>query len=152
LFEKFKDLLAGASGQVAHDKKADTTLRIQIATAVILLEVAYADEELSQSEQARIEEILRKRFQIDQESIGELLQIAEEKRRGSIDIWHFTKIINENFSDEEKYRIIETVWQVIYADGRLDKYEDYIVHKLSNMLHIPHSRMIEAKLKFLPDT
>jgi uncharacterized tellurite resistance protein B-like protein len=46
--------------------------------------------------------------------------------------------------------VMENIWRVIYADGRLDKYEDHIVHKLATILRIPHSRMIEAKLKYLP--
>ena len=125
-------------------------MRVPIATAVILLEVAHADGDFSQEEQNRIVEILKREFHLDDEELQEILHLSDEERKESIDIWHFTKIINDQYSDEEKYRIIESVWRVIYADGHLDKYEDCIVHKLSNLLHIPHDKMIQAKLKFLP--
>jgi uncharacterized tellurite resistance protein B-like protein len=149
MFEKIKQFLS------THEEKEfderESKRRIQIATAVVLLEVAYADEEFSDAERVQVVTILKEQFSLDDESVEELLQISEEKLKHSIDIWHFTEIINENYSDDEKYLVIETVWRVIYADGRLDKYEDYIVHKLARVLHIPHSRMIEAKMKFVQD-
>ncbi len=151
MFEKFQNLFSSPPESKAADHKESLSKRIRIATAVILLEVANADDEFSQEEQCRIVDILKSDFSLDDESVHELLQISDERRNGSIDIWHFTNIINENYSDEEKLRVIENVWQVIYADGRLDSYEDYIVHKLSSLLHIPLKKMIEAKLKFLPD-
>jgi uncharacterized tellurite resistance protein B-like protein len=149
MFEKIKQFLS------THEEKEfderESKRRIQIATAVVLLEVAYADEEFSDAERVQVVTILKEQFSLDDESVNELLLISEEKLKHSIDIWHFTEIINENYSDDEKYLVIETVWRVIYADGRLDKYEDYIVHKLARVLHIPHSRMIEAKMKFVQD-
>ena len=149
MFNRLKSVLAGTSGVDKRDR-IDEERRIQIATAVILLEVAHADEEFSKSEHARIIDILRTQFSLDEESVQELMQVSDEELRKSIDLWHFTEIINNNYSTEEKYQVIEEVWQVIYADGRLDKYEDYVVHKLARVLHISHERMIEAKMKFLP--
>jgi uncharacterized tellurite resistance protein B-like protein len=149
MFEKLKGFLA--VHEEAELDEPERERRIQIATAVILLEVAYSDEEFSDTERTQIVDILKEQFSLDDESVGELLRISEEKLKHSIDIWHFTEIINENYSDDEKYLVIETVWRVIYADGRLDKYEDYIVHKLARVLHIPHNRMIEAKMKFIRD-
>ena len=118
---------------------------------MILLEVAHADEDFGESEREHILDILKNQFSLDEESVHELVQVSEEQLRRSIDIWHFTEIINNSYDSEEKYRVIEKVWQVIYADGRLDKYEDYIVHKLARILHISHAQMIEAKMKYLPE-
>lgn len=151
MFDKIRNMLTDRK-EPDHDVRVgDQKRRIQIATAVILLEVAYADYEFSTDERERIVRILKDEFSLDDESVLELLQIYEERRRKSIDIWHFTEIINRNFSEEEKCRIIDTVWQVIYADGKLDKYEDYLVHKLSTILHLSHQQMIEAKLRHLPE-
>ena len=150
MFNRLKSALAGTS-DVENRDRVDKERRIQIATAVVLLEVAHADEEFSKSEHARIIDILRTQFNLDEESVQELMQVSDEELRKSIDLWHFTEIINNNYSAEEKYQVIEMVWQVIYADGRLDKYEDYVVHKLARVLHISHERMIEAKMKFLPE-
>jgi len=151
MFDRLKSVLTGTP---SGDRKGDNLgeeQRIQVATAVILLEVAHADEDFSESEREHILDILKNQFSLDEESVHELVQVSEEQLRRSIDIWHFTEIINNSYDSEEKYRVIEKVWQVIYADGRLDKYEDYIVHKLARILHISHAQMIEAKMKYLPE-
>ena len=148
MFEKLRDIFFTQEGVVPA---ADTSRRIQVATAVMLLEVANADEEFSDIERESIIGILKDNFDLSNEEVQELISVTDAERKGSVDMWHFANVINENYSDQEKYIIMENIWKVIYADGRLDKYEDHIVHKLANILHIPHNKMIEAKLKYLPN-
>jgi uncharacterized tellurite resistance protein B-like protein len=149
MFERLESVFdshgASQSGIVEDD-----TQRIRIATAVILLEVANSDDEFSDSELDTVVSILKDNFRLSDEEVAELLAVSNEEREGSVDMWHFANIINENYTEQEKYTVMENIWRVIYADGRLDKYEDHIVHKLATILLIPHSRMIEAKLKYLP--
>ncbi len=147
----FKNLLSKIQNNSA-EKPEELSSRIQVATAVILLEVAHADDDFSTEERDRIIDILREEFQLGEEEVAELIEASDQKRKGTVDLWHFTRIINDTFDDTEKSRIIDYIWQVIFADGKLDKYEDYIVHKLATILHIPHSTMIQAKLKHLPET
>ena len=64
-----------------------------------------------------------------------------------MDLWEFTDLINENYSRAEKKEILEAAWRVIYADDRLDKYEDHFVHKLAKLLRFEHRDLIDAKLK-----
>ena len=145
LFERLKPSPAGEK-----ESESEREDRVRIATAVVLLETAHADEEFDETEQNRIMDMLGERFGLDEGSVHELLKAADEHRVRSIDIWHYTELINNNFTMDEKLGVIDMIWQVIYADGRLDKYEDYLVHKLSRVLHIPHDKMIEAKLRHLP--
>jgi uncharacterized tellurite resistance protein B-like protein len=125
----------------------DEQERIQIATCVILIEIAKSDNAFSSIEKATIEAILKKEFQISKEAIEDLVKIAKTKREESIDLWEFTHLINENYSKEEKKNIVEAAWKVIYADEKLDSYEDHLVHKLARLLRLDHSDLIEAKLK-----
>lgn len=127
----------------------DNAQRIQTATCAILLEMANCDEEFSDTEKNNIISILKKTFQLSDKSVNELIETSNKKRKESTDMWHFTHIINENYSIEDKIRVIETMWNVIYADGKLDKHEDYLVHKLSNLLRLTHKQLIDAKIKIL---
>lgn len=151
MFDRLKGILTGTPRDGQRVNEADSEQRLQVATAVILLEVAHADEEYSESEQESILQILKDQFNLDRQSVQELLLVSEEQQRRSIDLWYFTEIINKNYNTGEKCRIIEKVWQVIYADGKLDKYEDHIVHKLARILNLSHAQMIEAKMKHLPE-
>ena len=130
-------------------QERDEFERIQVATCALLLEVAKSDYEFSSMEKTTIAAILKKDFQISAEAIEELMEIAKMQRKESIDLWEFTHLINENYSNEEKIKVVEAAWKVIYADKKLDKYEDHLVHKLARLLRLRHSDLIEAKLRVL---
>jgi uncharacterized tellurite resistance protein B-like protein len=129
------------------DADASPEERVRLATCVLLLEVAGSDDEFSPAECGRVIGILRDRFDLPQEDAEELVQVAQERRAESYDLFRFTTQINENCGKDEKKRIIEEVWRVIYADGRLDGHEDYMVHKMARLLNLNHPELIEAKLR-----
>lgn len=121
--------------------------RVRTAACVILLEVAGADDEFSPEECRRVLEALRRRFGISQEEAEELLETAQAKSDAGGGLFRYTSEINACCSPEEKQRIIEEAWRVIYADGALDAHEDYVVHKLARLLNLTHPQLIEAKMK-----
>ena len=124
-------------------KREDSAERIQVATCALLLEVANSDDEFSDIEEGNIIQILKRDFGLSDEYAKELIQLSDMERKESIDLWQFTHLINEYYSLEEKIKIIEMVWKVIYADGKLDKYEDHLAHKLSNLLQLSHKQLIK---------
>ncbi|MCK4930750.1 MAG: TerB family tellurite resistance protein [Candidatus Aminicenantes bacterium] len=123
--------------------------RIQIASCVILLEVAKFDFDFSSIEKETTKAILKNEFAIPEDAIEDLMKISEEKREDSVDLWEFTNVINQNFSREEKIKIIEAAWKIIYADDKLDKYENHYVHVLADLLRLRHDELIDAKLNVL---
>lgn len=123
--------------------------RIQIASCVILLEVAKFDFDFSSIEKETTKAILKNEFAIPEDAIEDLMKISEEKREDSVDLWEFTNVINKNFSREEKIKIIEAAWKIIYADDKLDKYENHYVHVLADLLRLRHDELIDAKLNVL---
>ncbi|MBN1224573.1 MAG: TerB family tellurite resistance protein [Candidatus Aminicenantes bacterium] len=123
--------------------------KTHIATCAILLEIAKSDYEFSTVEKETTQAILKNEFGIPEEDIEDLMKIAAEKREDSVDLWEFTNLINQNFSKEEKLKIIESAWKIIYADDKLDKYEDHLVHVLAKLLRLDHEDLIEAKLGIL---
>lgn len=130
----------------------DETERLQIATCVLLVEAAKTDEEFSAVEEDIITGILQNEFQLSQEAVKDLMDIAHAEREESVDVYEFTRLINEHYSRQEKMKIMEYIWRVIYADARLDKYEDYLAHKLGKLLRLHHHEMIDAKLSVLAES
>jgi uncharacterized tellurite resistance protein B-like protein len=120
---------------------------ILVATCALLLEMAAVDGEFSDEEQGIILSILRNDHHLCSSEATEIIKSAQAQRERSIDLWQFTKLINQNYSEEDKIRIMEMIWRVIYADGKLDGHEDYLVHNLANLFRLSHSQLIEAKLK-----
>ena len=132
-----------------NKKPGNTPHDIRIATCAILLEMAKIDGEFSESEREDIFSIIKKRFDLSDDHILELITVSEEELKGSIDLWKFTNLINQNYSIDEKLQIIEIIWQVTYSDGKLDQHEDYLIHKLANLLRLSHKQLIDMKLKVL---
>jgi uncharacterized tellurite resistance protein B-like protein len=120
---------------------------VSIASCALLLEMAHADSEFSQSERDNIIAILQSSFDITEDNASELLNLADLERKESLDLWQFTNLINQNYSREEKIRVAETLWRVIYTDGKVDKHEEYLMRKLTFLLDLQHQDMIEAKFK-----
>ena len=130
-------------------KEEDRDERIQVAACALLLEVANSDDEFSDIERDNIVQILERDFELSDEYAKELMELSDKEREESIDLWQFTNLINQNYSTEEKIRIIEMIWEIVYTDGKLDQYEDYLVHKLGKLLRLTHKQLIDAKLKIL---
>ncbi|MFQ5901360.1 MAG: TerB family tellurite resistance protein [Thermodesulfobacteriota bacterium] len=130
-------------------KKKEEPHDIRVATCALLLEMANIDGEFSKEEQEKIISMLKKDFQLSDEYIPKLIESSHKKLKESIDLWQFTNLINQNYSSDEKIRIIEMIWKVVYTDKRLDKHEDYLVHKLAKLLRLSHKELIDAKLKVL---
>ncbi len=135
----------GASKE--ENNKEDAGHDTRVAAFALMLEMASADDEFSENEQNDIMEILKKEHGLEGDDAKALLEESKKKLDGSADLWQFTKLINTNYSKEEKIKVIEMVWQVVYSDGVLDKHEDYLVHKLGKLLRLSHKELIESKLK-----
>ena len=133
------------------DKRSKRPRDIRMATCALLLEMAKIDDQFSESERENIIRILKNNYNLPDDDVTALMEATEEGLKESIDLWRFTTLINKNYSIEEKIQIIEMVWKIAYADGRLEKHEDYLVHKMANLLRLDHKQLIEAKLKIIHD-
>ncbi len=135
-----------AAEEISH---ADIQTKLRIATCANMVEIANSDDEFTDDERARIVDSLSEEFDLSDEEAHELIEIAQERLEKSIDIWGFTKTINKVFTEDQKIRVLEAIWKVIYADGKLSQHEDSLVHKLSYLLGLKHNQLIDAKLKAL---
>jgi uncharacterized tellurite resistance protein B-like protein len=123
--------------------------KIYLATLALFLEMAQIDGEFSQEEINRITEIFTGEYGLKKDYLERLTRMAKQELKDSHDLWRFTNLLNRDLSRVEKIRIVELIWKIIYADGKLDRYEDYLIHKLARLLNLAHSDLIDAKLKIL---
>lgn len=120
--------------------------KLQIATCAILLEIANADNEFSAVERKKIIKVMQITFDIEREYVEELIELSEEKIKSSIGFFEFTTIINENFSNDEKYELLKNLWRLIYIDDTLNAHEDHLVKRIGKTLNMQHRDVISAKL------
>jgi uncharacterized tellurite resistance protein B-like protein len=149
MLNKIKDFF---TEKISIDKDSsglDIDRKIQIATCALLIEMASIDEEFNEDEKKRIISYFKANFGLGDIEVAELFELASRELSDSIDLWSFTSLINQNYSADQKLKVIEAIWEVIFADGALTAHEDYLVHKLYKMLELPHAKMIDVKLKVM---
>ncbi len=129
------------------DPAGASTREIRVAACALFLEMCRIDGEFCESERENILAILKRDYGVPGDQVADLVAASREKLDNSVDLWWFTDRINRNFSEEEKLRVVETLWRLAYADGSLDAHEDYLVHKLARLLRLSHRQLIDAKLK-----
>jgi len=118
---------------------------IRLATAVLMTEVARADYEYDESEFDLLLDLITNHFQIPPEDAGELANKAVDTVEDSVSLHSFTHLLNNRLSERERERIVSLLWQVAYADGRLDKYEDTLVLRISDLLYVSRGRVMRLK-------
>jgi uncharacterized tellurite resistance protein B-like protein len=129
----------GAVSTAGHD--------ILVATCALLVEIAQIDKTFTEDEMTTVLSILKEKYGLSKEHADALIAEAEKQLEESVDLWQFARLINENYSNEEKMEIIETLWRIVYVDGKMDQYEQYLMNKMKNLLRISHDQLIDAKLK-----
>jgi uncharacterized tellurite resistance protein B-like protein len=105
-----------------------------------------ADQILDESELEALKNTLQKDFLIDKGELDDLINQAKENVEDSTSLYEFTRDINDNFDASERVKLIESMWKIAYADGNIDKYEEHIIRKVSNLIYVAHSDFIKAKL------
>ncbi len=140
----------GKPGQKKSDAGEEKTEHdIRVATCALLVELARIDETFTRAEMDSILSILKDKYGLAGEYADALIAEAEKELDDSLDLWQFASLINQNYSNEEKIDIIETLWQVVYVDGKMDQHEHYLMNKLKNLLRLSQDQLIDAKLKVL---
>lgn len=118
----------------------------QLAAAALLFEVSRSDHDIDEAEKHSIEQIVRRKFDVSSEEVETLMDLAEQEVHDASSLFGFTSLINEQWSIDQRVHLAELMWQVAFADGRLDDHEVHLMRKIQKLLHIPHKRFIGAKL------
>jgi uncharacterized tellurite resistance protein B-like protein len=141
----FSPSASNGAGDLGHDTEHD----IRIATCALFLEMARIDETFTQDEMETVLSIMQEKYGLSSEYADALVAEADRELEQSVDLWQFARLINTNYSIDEKMEIIETLWRMVYVDGKMDEYEHYLMNKLKNLLRLSHDQLIGAKLKVL---
>ena len=118
---------------------------LRFATAVLLVEVARADHVFEKSELVRLLELIESHFALSPEDAADLIDSAADSAEDIVDLHDFTRLLHGHLADREKEQIVGMLWQIAYADGRLDKYENSLVLKISDLLYVSRGRVMRLK-------
>lgn len=118
---------------------------VLLSAIALLLEVSLADEIIDISEVETLKDVLLKEFDVDQTKIDDLISNAKKNQNSSTSLYEFTRKINDDYKFEDKKNLILSMWKIAFADGNIDKYEEYVIRKVSDLIYISHPDFIESK-------
>ncbi len=127
--------------------QADSTHATAVATAALLIEMVRMDGDVDAAERDAVMHAVRSKFGLAPDETETLFRLAEEEARQAVDYFQFTALLNRHFSAEQKERMIEHMWRVAYADAEVSAWEQHLVRKVADLLYVPHSAYIAAKLR-----
>ena len=119
--------------------------QVRTAAAALLVEIMVTDGLITEDEETTIKNLLENGFGLSQPEAEELFELAKQEVTEATSLYQFTGLVNEHFSASEKFDLLTQTWQVALADGALDKYEENLIRRLADLLHIRHSQFIKAK-------
>ncbi|MEZ5515086.1 MAG: TerB family tellurite resistance protein [Steroidobacteraceae bacterium] len=121
--------------------------RAHLAAAALLVEVVRSDERMSPTERQSILDSVQRKFSLTGDEARQLLELAELESREAHDLHQFTSQINNSFSEARKTQLLEELWRVAYADQALQDYEEHLIRRVADLLHLRHATFIATKLR-----
>ncbi len=143
LKELFESLLAPAGSQSPQEREHT----LQLATAVLLVEVMRVDGNMSTAQHGAIMAALRERFTLPDDALTQLVERALQVAETANDYYQFTSNMNEQFTQAQKIQVVESMWQVAYADAHLDENEISLIGKIAELLYVTQGEYIAAKMR-----
>lgn len=121
--------------------------RRELAVAVLLVEAAQVDRRVSAEERLAVAQLVRDRFALPQEDAAQLLEVAGGEFAAALDDWVFTQAVREGFSDGEREEILEMMWSVVYADGKLARFEELFMQRMAESLAVEAAAADRARIR-----
>ena len=146
MINKIKDLITKFGKEEEIQEESNLTL-LNNSCAALLVEIAFADKDFDETEKASLKQSLIETYAIDESDIEEIIRDAEDTVSESTSLYGYTSIVNTEFQYGDKLKLLRNLWKIAYADGYLDKYEEHLLRKISDLIHISHSDYINIKLE-----
>ncbi len=146
MINRIKALFAEPEGSKVEKHSVD---QIHLAAAALLVEAAHLDESYDEVERRAVVNVLKQEFELNDEECETLIEQAEAAQHEATDLYRFIRKFDSNFGHEERLRLIEMLWHVVYADGELHPYESNLIQRISGMLHVTDRERADARQRVL---
>jgi uncharacterized tellurite resistance protein B-like protein len=144
MLESLKNFLSDlAGGDKRQEAFADDDYRL--AAAALLVHVCTVDGDISAAERTRLHDVLKHRFDLDEAGTARLIDAAIAADNEAVDLYHFTNLINRSLDEDGRRRMVEMMWEMVFADGQADEFEDNIVWRAADLLGISSRDRIELR-------
>ena len=143
-FKTFFDQKLSPAGADNEDQKLKA---YELAGAALMVELMQSDHQLDERESEEFIRVLQETFDLDSEDVDEIAGLAHAQADHATSLYEFTRLINDHYSYQDKVQLIENLWRLAFADETLDKYEEGLIRRIADLIHVSHGDFIQAKLR-----
>ncbi|MGH1486686.1 MAG: TerB family tellurite resistance protein [Cellvibrionaceae bacterium] len=130
-----------------NDKPVLSAQDLHLATAALLVEVATIDQNFDEQEWKELQQLLMVQCELNPADAEALANQGKDASSNSSSLYEFTQLINKHCDYSQKIILVEGLWKIAFADGSLDKYEEHIIRRIADLIHVSHRDFIQAKIK-----
>lgn len=135
----FEQIGSGADVEVRDEKD------VRMISAALLTEVATVDQKLDERERQTLVQVLQQHYQLDADAAGELMENALAHREQATSLFEFTKTVNDQFSEKDKYLLVRQMWQVAFSDEVIEAFEEHLIRRVAELIYLPHGLFTRAR-------
>ncbi|WP_105103496.1 TerB family tellurite resistance protein [Microbulbifer pacificus] len=135
----FEQIGRGDSVEVRPEKD------VRMISAALMVEIATADQKVDARERKALVRLLMEHYRLDSEAAEKLVERALVERNEATSLYEFTQTVNDNFSERDKYLLVKQMWQVAFADGEVDAFEEHLIRRVAELIYLPHGLFTRAR-------
>ena len=144
MFDAFRKFLSDLTSGDKHPARFEDN-DYRLAAAALLVHVAAIDGEVTPAERERLHAVIKQRFDLDEEATDELVAEATQAEQQAVDLYHFPSLINRSLDEAGRRRMVEMMWEIVYADGRVTEFEDNLLWRAADLIGISSRERIELR-------
>jgi uncharacterized tellurite resistance protein B-like protein len=142
MFERFRKFLSDVAEGSKHPAHFDHN-DYRLAAAALMVHTAEIDGNMAEAERRKLHDLLQRRFELSEAETQVLISEATEAEHEAIDLYHFTTVLNRSLTENDRLRIVQMMWEIIYADGRVSEFESNLIWRAADLLGISSRDRIE---------
>ncbi|MDH5408805.1 MAG: TerB family tellurite resistance protein [Gammaproteobacteria bacterium] len=132
---------------ISTDQPDDLEHKLKLATGALLIEMMQQDHQVQYEEKQQIKAVLIQEFSLISSEADSLFELAEAEAKEATDLYQFTSLINQHYTQEQKIKVVEYLWRIAYADQHLDAHEEHILRRIADLIYVSHKDFIQTKHK-----
>jgi uncharacterized tellurite resistance protein B-like protein len=144
MFQAFREFVSELAGGDKHPSRFEEN-DYRLAAAALLVHAAAIDGNVSDLEREKLHTVIKRRFGLDDAATDQLLAEATVAENESIDLYHFTSLLNRSLDEDGRKRIVEMMWEIAYADQHVGEFEDNLIWRAADLLGISSRERIELR-------
>jgi len=144
MFDAFRKFLSECMAGDKHPGRFEEN-DYRLAASALLVHAAAIDGEVSEVGREKLHAVIKRRFELDEAATDELVAEATAAEHDAVDLFHFTSLINRSLDEAGRRRVVEMMWEIVFADGRISEFEDNLLWRAADLLGISSRERIELR-------